>query len=91
MDEHVIYNAAIPRRRPLRNNDSSRFGTLRLVIQTQGPDLCVVSVVRERVGGGAMDGTRLAFARISRTDGEGVMLGTLELLERALDALRRQA
>lgn len=91
MDNHTIQSAAAARRRSLRSIDSSRYGTLRLVIQTQGLTEAVVSVVKERIGGGRIDGTRLAFCRISRCRPDGEPLTDVELLSVALEALRRQA
>lgn len=91
MDNHTIQSAAAARRRNLRSIDTSRYGTLRLVIQTQGLTEAIVSVVKERIGGGRIDGTRLAFCRISRCRPDGSQLSDLEMLESALEALRRQA
>lgn len=88
---YEITSAMLARRRRLRDNDASRFGSLRLVVQTQGLTEAVVSVVKERIGGGRIDGTRLAFTRISRFRADGSPRTDEELLSAALEALRRQA
>ena len=91
MPGHEIASAMIHRRSLLRDSDRSRFGTLRLVVQTQGLDKCVCSVIQERIGGGRVDGTRLGFAVISRVDAEGRPLPPEFLLKRALEALLKQS
>lgn len=84
---YSITSAMLARRRALRDSDPSRFGSIRLVVQTQGLTQAVCSVVKERIGGGRIDGSRLAFAQISRVGSGGRPLTDLELLERALKAL----
>jgi hypothetical protein len=84
---YSITSAMLARRRALRDSDPSRFGSIRLVVQTQGLTQAVCSVVKERIGGGRIDGSRLAFAQISRVRSDGRPLTDLELLQRALEAL----
>ena len=86
---HELVSAMLPRRRALHVGDASRFGTVRLVVQTQGLTQAVCSVVVEKIGGGRIEGTRLAFATISRLDAHGQPLPPEFLLHRALEALRK--
>jgi len=88
---HEIMNAMVARRRELRDSDASRYGTVRLVVQTQGLTHAVCSVVVERIGGGRIQGTRLAFSSISRADSDGKQRDFRELLEAALESLRSES
>lgn len=87
---HEIFNAAVARNRLLRDSDVSRFGTLRLVIQTQGLDKVICSLIIERIGGGRISGTRLAFTVLPRRDVNGRTFTPVELLGNALDSLRSE-
>jgi hypothetical protein len=90
MAGHEVNTPAAPRRRTLRDSDGSRYGTVRLVVQAQGFDYAIASVVIERVGGGAIEGTRLGFCTLKRRDPSGLLLSPLQLLGQALDRLRSE-
>jgi len=84
---HEIMNALAARRRRLPDRDSSRYSTLRLVVQRMGADSAIVSLIFTDVGGNRLQDTRLGLVRVSTVDETGVQLGPDQVLWRAMTAL----
>ena len=85
---HEIYNAMVARRRQLPDRDASAYRTLRLVVQRQGSDSAIVSLLFTDVGGHRLTDTRLGLVTISTVDEIGTQLGPDQILWRALKALQ---
>jgi hypothetical protein len=88
---YEIRNAAAARRRQLHKSDASRYGEVRLVVQTMGPSQVICTLIVGRVGGGRMAETRLGFCTLPRQDVGGRWYTHIELLELALERLRSEA
>jgi hypothetical protein len=84
---HEIMNALAQRRRRLPDRDSSRYRTIKLVVQRQGADSAIVSIMFTDVAGQRLSDTRLGLAKVSTVDETGVQLGPDQMLMRALMAL----
>jgi hypothetical protein len=87
---HEIFNAMVERRRDLPSRDGSAYRTLRMVIQRQGADSAIVSLLFTDAGGHRLSDTRLGLVTISTTDEVGAQLGPDQILWRALEALYRR-
>lgn len=87
---HEITNSLLERRRQLPMRDASRYQTLKLVVQRQGSDSAIVSIIFTDAGGHRLADTRLALVKVSTVDEEGVHLGPDQMLMRALMALVQQ-
>lgn len=84
---HEIHNPMAVVHRDLPGRDGSRYQTLRLVVQRQGADSALVSLIFQNAGGHRLAGTRLGMCTISTVDETGVHLGPDQVMARALRAV----